>query len=95
MASQTLPLQEQLEDSKPDKQAKTTAQYNVYNRSGELLTTYVVNKEGNVMKVVKKTRTDGDEDEDGNNSIKLGLVSNFVLVGCLVGCARTSLWFLF
>ena len=66
------------EDSKPDKDSKTTAQYNVYNRNGELLTTYVVNKDGNVMKVVKKKtrRTDGDEDEDENNSIKLGLVSN-------------------
>jgi presenilin 1 len=44
--------------------------YLVYSRSGQLLRTFVVNKQGKVMQVVKRERSDNPED----NSIKLGLV---------------------
>jgi hypothetical protein len=44
--------------------------YMVYSRSGQLLRTFVVNKQGKVMQVVKHERSDKPED----NSIKLGLV---------------------
>ena len=53
--------------------------YNVYNRNGDLLRKFVVNKDGQVMQVIKKERSGDDDDDDSNNSIKLGLVS-FVLI---------------
>ena len=53
--------------------------YNAYNRSGELIRKIVVNKEGKVMQVVKREGYDSNNnDDDGNNSIKLGLVSALI-----------------
>jgi hypothetical protein len=47
----------------------------VYSRAGDLLRTFVVNRKGQVMQVVHRERSDDDTPED--NSIKLGLVSDY------------------
>jgi presenilin 1 len=59
-----------IEKSEDDGNLSQGPQYLVYNRRGELLRTFVVNKQGRVMQVVKRERSDKPED----NSIKLGLV---------------------
>ena len=63
-------------------------EYEVYNRNGDILTTYVVNEEGKVMRVVKRKGSDNDEED--NSSIKLGLVSLYFIHGIVQQVATSS-----
>jgi hypothetical protein len=58
------------------------AEYIVYNRRGEVVTTYTVNQQGEVLRVVRRGNPEGDGDDPTKDNIKLGLVRRGMCVSC-------------
>ena len=64
-------------EKSPGERFSEGPRYRVFSRSGRVLREFVVNREGRVMQVVKRERAENDPKD---NTIKLGLVSDYVSV---------------